>query len=297
MGAPTQPSFAHSNAFTEPEYTTYYYTSPPSPAVLDRFARFVIDPTLSLESVTSEVTAIQSEHEKNLLNDAFRLYEVSKKRVNPLHPLSQFYTGDRKTMLRGGTLQSLRDDLKSFYSGSYGLRSPSLVLVSPRPIKESRDMLESAFLDMPSRDSPEPPVPQDAGRAPPYSSPGSIPGLRSVVWVKPVKDLRQVSLTFPVLYRGGLTREEVRRLKPTTYLCHFLGDEGKGSLLSYLKGKGWASGLGAGGEFEVLDHFTVDVAVDLTEEGMKNVDAVVEAVFGFMRQVRARHREKRDSER
>lgn len=40
-----------------------------------------------------EVNAVDSEHEKNLMNDAWRLFQLEKATGNPNHPFSKFGTG------------------------------------------------------------------------------------------------------------------------------------------------------------------------------------------------------------
>jgi len=39
------------------------------------------------------VNAVDSEHEKNLMNDAWRLFQLEKATGNPNHPFSKFGTG------------------------------------------------------------------------------------------------------------------------------------------------------------------------------------------------------------
>ena len=55
--------------------------------------------------------------------------------------------------------------------------------------------------------------------------------------------------------------------QPGHFLSHLLGHEGKGSLLSYLKAKGWASGLFAGGQSgEAGTYGFFKVTVELSEQ-------------------------------
>lgn len=39
------------------------------------------------------MNAVDSEHEKNLMNDAWRLFQLEKATGNPNHPFSKFGTG------------------------------------------------------------------------------------------------------------------------------------------------------------------------------------------------------------
>jgi nardilysin len=64
--------------------------------------------------------------------------------------------------------------------------------------------------------------------------------------------------------------------KAEDYLSCLVGHEGKGSLLSLLKTKGWASALTAGvsdGGYERNTAFYLfDVSITLTEQGLKAGD-------------------------
>ena len=55
-----------------------------------------------------------------------------------------------------------------------------------------------------------------------------------LVSIDPVKDIRELNLTFPLEGIRGLYKS-----KPGRLIGYILGNEGKGSLLSYLKGKNW----------------------------------------------------------
>ena len=64
---------------------------------------------------------------------------------------------------------------------------------------------------------------------------------RSRVYAVPIKDIRNLNVTFPIPdlqphYRTG----------PGHYLGHLIGHEGKGSLLSELKSRGWVNSLVGG---------------------------------------------------
>lgn len=50
---------------------------------------------------------------------------------------------------------------------------------------------------------------------------------------------------------------------------HFVGHEGKGSLLSYLKEKGWANSLRAGNSHEASGFSFFKISLELTPEGLR----------------------------
>lgn len=62
-----------------------------------RFAQFFLCPLFDESCKDREVNAVDSEHEKNLMNDAWRLFQLEKATGNPSHPFSKFGTG-RKSL-------------------------------------------------------------------------------------------------------------------------------------------------------------------------------------------------------
>lgn len=60
---------------------------------LCRFAQFFLCPLFDESCKDREVNAVDSEHEKNLMNDAWRLFQLEKATGNPNHPFSKFGTG------------------------------------------------------------------------------------------------------------------------------------------------------------------------------------------------------------
>jgi insulysin len=59
--------------------------------------------------------------------------------------------------------------------------------------------------------------------------------------VEAVKDNYILDLSFPISYQAPNFRA-----RPAYYLAHFIAHEGPGSVLAYLKKKGWALDLYAG---------------------------------------------------
>lgn len=68
-------------------------------------------------------------------------------------------------------------------------------------------------------------------------------------------------------------------LQPEQYLSHLIGHEGKGSILSELKSKGWCNSLLAGHSTAARGFGFFDIMVDLTKEGFENIDAIITIIF------------------
>ena len=66
--------------------------------------------------------------------------------------------------------------------------------------------------------------------------------------IVPVQDIRQATITWPIVYKDEDDRNNALLTKQAQYVAHVIGHEGPGSLLSYLKQRGWANSLEASGE-------------------------------------------------
>ena len=72
-----------------------------------------------------------------------------------------------------------------------------------------------------------------------------------------------------------------------TLLSRYLGDEGHGSVLEYLKMKLWASSLSASTEVEAASFTLYAVSIELTDEGLVHVKDVVAVVYQYIRMLTA----------
>ena len=76
------------------------------------------------------------------------------------------------------------------------------------------------------------------------------------------------------------------RSKPTHYIANLLGYEGKGSLLSLLKNKGWVETLSAGLGVDTLSNAALSLSMELTQEGLQHVDDIPPYVFRYIELIR-----------
>jgi insulysin len=76
-------------------------------------------------------------------------------------------------------------------------------------------------------------------------------------------DTRQLDLVFPFL-----DEEELYRSQPSRYASHLIGHEGPGSILAYLKKKGWANSLSAGPTQIANNSAFFHITIKLTKDGL-----------------------------
>jgi len=258
------------NAYTADNETTYLFDIKQQelePA-LDRFSQFFVAPLFAAEYVDREKNAVNSEYQLKLKDDNRRLHAAQKKLMNPDSPYSKFGVGSLETLAdREGS--KIRDDLLEFYNTHYSANLMTLAVVGRQPLPVLRQWVEEKFSAVPDRQSI---------KFVPESRIYLQDRLPVRLDVKPLKDMRSVEYAFPI---PAVLQHY--KTKPAKYLAHFIGDEGKGSLLSLLKDKGWATTLNAGADSVDSTEAQAVVSIDLTSEGIKHVDEITHYLFEYVK--------------
>ena len=254
------------NAYTAFDETNYFFdvNADDLEPTLDQFAQFFIAPLFSAEYVEREKHAVHSEYQAKIKDDSRLQYDVLKAVSNPAHPFSKFSVGSLET-LADRPNQPVRKDLLAFYQQHYSTNLMTLVVLGKQPVAELRQLVTQKFAAVTDRNSLRPTFNQ------PLFTEQQLPLRVNTV---PNKNLRRVIYHFPV----PSTRAHLQT-KPVNYLSNLLGHEGEGSLLSYLKQRGWADSLSAGIGFETDQQASVQVVIGLTAEGLKHTEAVSMALF------------------
>jgi insulysin len=262
-----------SNAFTDMESTNYYFdvSSNHFEGALDRFAQFFINPLFSKDSTDRELNAVDSEHAKNLQNDSWRMFQLSKSLCKKEHPFSKFGSGNLVTLKEGPEKEGLdiRALLLDFHERYYSANVMKLVLLGKESLEELEALAQKYLTNVPNQDIDVPHFP---------GTPFGKEELCKKLMIVPVKDgMRSLEMQFPMREIDSLYL-----YKPTRYLSHLIGHEGKGSILELLKEKGWANELSSGESRSCSDWSAFSISVDLTDEGLEKVDQVVEVIFAYI---------------
>jgi len=267
----------YSNAYTSMENTNYHFhiVKNKFKEALDRFSQFFISPLFTESATEREANAVDSEHQKNIQSDAHRLFQLHKSMASNRHPYHKFGTGSLKTLFKDKNPDEVRKRLLEFHQRYYSANQMHLCVVAPEELDVLEEWVKSMFEAVPNLDSPSPCVA--------YMS---IPvfereNLAKKLYVSPVKDIHLLEMIWITD-----SFRETYRTKPAQYIAHMLGHEGRGSLLSLLKSKGWADGLSAGPGRSTDTFGTFDVSVELTSEGLHHTDEVAAIVFGYLQLLR-----------
>ncbi|RSL78326.1 hypothetical protein CEP52_017643 [Fusarium oligoseptatum] len=221
-----------SNAYTGPTSTNYFFDvaakpandqdpsdSNPSPLreALDLFAQFFIEPLFLPSTLDRELKAL----EKSL--------------SNPNHPFCHFGTGNfevLKTLPEARGI-NVRDKFIEFHAKRYSANRMKLVVLGREPL----DVLQKWVVELFS--------PVVNKKLPPNRWPGELPFRESDLgmqcFAEPVMDSRQLNLYLPLI-----DEEFMFASQPSRCISHLIGHEGPGSIMSYIKSKGWANALSAG---------------------------------------------------
>ncbi len=254
-----------SNAYTSRDHTNYQFQVLPDAfdGALDRFAQFFIGPLFTEEYTAREVNAVNSEYQKNVMSDGWRQFRMQGLFAKEGHPAAQFNIGNLETL---GDID--RTELIDFYNKHYSANRMGLALLSTHSLDEMEAWARKHFSAVKNlnleRNVHDPNLVEDKKT------------LR-LVHIEPVKDVRTMS----VLFELPSTRDKYES-KPGRQFGFILGHEGEGSLLSYLKQKGWALTLSAGARNESKEVGLATVSVGLTESGVKEYKNVLKAVIGYI---------------
>lgn len=261
-----------SNAATYADNTKYYFEVMPDKLsdALDRFAHFFIDPLFTETATDREINAVDSEHEKNLTTDVWRIRQVNKELADPKHPYYKFGTGSKQTLsvIPKENGIDVRSELFKFHEEWYSANIMCLAVLG----KESLDELEGMIIEKFS------PIANKSVKAEVYDSkPYLNERLGTLTSVVPVKDIRSLTISFQVedldkYYKSG----------PEHYVSHLIGHEGEGSILSELKKRGLSNNLMGGYSTSARGWGFFEISVDLTEEGFENMNEVVKIIFQYV---------------
>lgn len=271
-----------SNAYTGSTNTNYYFEVSAKPAndeestaanpsallgALDRFAQFFIEPLFLASTLDRELQAVDSENKKNLQSDTWRMHQLEKCIANPKHPYCHFSTGNLHVLKTEPEAQGInvREKFIEFYNRHYSANRMKLCVLG----RESLDVLELWVTELfanivnkdlkPSRWTSEQPF--------------NAEHLGVQVFAKPVMDSRELNFHFPFL-----DEEQLFETQPSRYVSHLIGHEGPGSIMAYIKSRGWANALSAGA-YPVCSGSpgVFDCQIRLTEEvGASSLDTLVD---------------------
>eukprot|EP00299_Pterocystis_sp_00344_P012987 c6309_g1_i2.p1 GENE.c6309_g1_i2~~c6309_g1_i2.p1 ORF type:complete len:1070 (+),score=298.83 c6309_g1_i2:198-3212(+) len=264
-----------SNAFTETEFTTYYFDIDFEhlfPA-LDRLAQFFVHPLLLSDSLQREVKAVHSEFCGALQSDSCRLLQLYSATTKPNHVLSHFLWGNEVSLKSKPDEMGIdmREKLKELYDKWYVGSMMSVCVLGAEPLDVIEAHVRESFANVRPGKEVKPRTFEDQGF--PFVTP-------TAHILSAIKDTHNLALTWAIP-----PTKSYYASKPDDYLGSLVGHEGSGSLLSYFRTKGWGTQLVAGvGNDGFSDNSAASlfsVSVVLTQFGLENIVSVIGAVYNY----------------
>ncbi|KAI5318375.1 hypothetical protein L3X38_038083 [Prunus dulcis] len=260
------------NAYTSSEHTNYHFdiNADAFEEALDRFAQFFINPLMSADATMREIKAVDSENQKNLLSDGWRMNQLQKHLSAVDHPHHKFSTGNWDTLEVRPKAKGLdtRSELIKFYAEYYSANVMHLVIYGKENLDKIQGLVEDKFKEIRNIDRK---CPRFAGE------PCTSEHLQILVRAVPIKEGHALRVAWPIT-------PEIHHYKegPCRYLSHLIGHEGEGSLYYILKTLGWATGLSAGEGESTFDFSFFRVDIDLTDAGHEHMQDIIGLLFKYI---------------
>ena len=214
---------------------------------------------------------MDSENKKNLQSDNWRLSQLNKSLSNPKHPYHHFSTGNLETLRDAPRKRGvdLRKAFIDFHDKHYSANLMKLVVLGKDSLDEMESWVGELFAGAHNKNLTK--MRWDGLQ--PYTT----NELMTQIFAKPVMDQRLLDIYFP--YQD---EDDMYETQPSRYISHLIGHEGPGSILAYVKDKGWANGLSAGPMNVGPGSAFFTISLKLTEEGLRIYEEVVKAVFQYI---------------
>jgi len=259
------------NAYTDLMDTNYYFSVSNSALseALDRFSQFFKEPLFNEDAVTREINSVDSEHNKNLSNDTWRLNQLIMSLSNPESCSNQFPTGSIETLGK----ENIRSALIDFHGKYYSANLMTLCIAGKHSLDDLEKLCIEHFSSIENKNvkALDTTLPIAYGKA----------QLGRFIRVVPIipKDKLIIMWKFHDTIKNYKT-------KPSHYLAHILGHEGPNSLLSYLIDEKLALGLVTYVDRREADTAFLTASIELTEEGLKEYERVIEIVAAFVKMLK-----------
>ncbi|PFH32896.1 rhoptry metalloprotease toxolysin TLN1 [Besnoitia besnoiti] len=271
------------NAYTEHTHTNYHFSVAPEhlEGALDRFSQFFVAPLFTESATERELNAVDSEFRLRLVNDFIRRWHLLHKLANPQHPFNRFSCGNRVSLQETPRALGVdvREALLAFHKQWYSANIMSLVILGKDSLDRLQQLSETYFGAIQDKQVPLRPSKTIVDPSVPVFREED---LQKITYIVPIKDQREIHFQFVLPPQA-----DAWETKPTRYISHLVGHEGKGSLLSALKSEGLAIGLNSWS----LDEQCVSVfhiSIELTEQGASDagLERVEDLVFIYLQLLR-----------
>ncbi|KDE02956.1 hypothetical protein MVLG_06522 [Microbotryum lychnidis-dioicae p1A1 Lamole] len=264
-----------SNAYTSMEEMLYHFdcSTDALEGALKRHAKFFQNPLFDASCTEREVNAVDAEFRRNLQLDNRRLFQLGKATSSsegkgPVY--WKFGTGSKETLWDEPKQRGVdtRERLLEWYSEHYSANLMSLAVCGNQSLDDLEMMVSREYSGIPNLNAQhkifDTPVLKEEK-------------LKTLISYRTIKDTPQLRIEFP-----SPDSRAHWSSKPSSFLSHYVGHEGPGSILAELKRRGWATSLSAGGDNGAAGFDFFRINVNLTAVGLTNYKDVISLVFKYL---------------
>ncbi|MCP5492595.1 MAG: insulinase family protein [Chlamydiales bacterium] len=251
------------NAYTSTDRTVYMFSINNNvfDSALDQFSHFFIDPLFNPSGVKRELHAVDQENAKNIENDGWRSWMIFKATGNPKSPNAKFSTGNAETL---GKIPP--SEVRQWWEEHYTASQMHLVVYSNQPLDELIKVVNEDFGPIANRK-----VDNEIANMPLTSE----HQMGHMLYIEPIKDLRQLSLTWELPAWAIENQGE----KIPQIIAYVLENGSDNSLEASLKRDELAEYVSAGVEPLSKTTAIFELNVALTKQGVIEVDTVIDRCF------------------
>ncbi len=256
----------YSNAYTDTMETVYYFNvfDDGLEEIIDIFSRFFIDPEFNADSVSREINAVDSEHNKNINSDSWRNNQFTLNLANTDSPINTFICGNSQTLNK----KDIREKVIKFYNKFYTSNNISVCVMSSKNTNDLLNILEKTFGQIKAHDMtnnklviPKPSYNNNYGKS---------------------FHLKSISNKYDVSYLYEIpTQEKYLLSKDFTIFDSILTEKSESSVYFHLKNLGYLINISTETKFEGLFVITLK----LTKEGYSNMQYCEHMLFDKINQI------------
>jgi insulysin len=135
----------YTNAYTDDLNTVYFFEifTKHLNEMIEIFSDYLFNSELNQRFILDEMKNVDSEHNKNLNNDDFRIFNIEHLLCDNLSEFNSFFTGSLKTLNK----PDIREKMLSFYKKFYVPQNISLCVVSNLKINNINTIIKNNFKD------------------------------------------------------------------------------------------------------------------------------------------------------
>lgn len=254
----------YTNAYTTHDHTCYYYTINTDKIIesITYFSEFFISPLLSKESILREINAVNSEHNKNINNDQWRINDILRKAYKSSHPLSKFGTGSNKTLEH----DDIDIKVKDFFNLNYSADLMTVVILTKKPFSEIENIVVNTFEKILIKPTTKK-----------FKNDGKMFDESKIIKISPIQDINKIIINWDIKSFSDEPLES-----PTYFILHILGNESDNSLFSYLVGHEYITELNASQLIQLDDRSVIALELSLTEYGFKEIDYILSFINSYI---------------